>query len=328
MVFLHGTWNGDAWGSLNLQALYQQLDSFQAFGDTSVLTPTRLAMSNTLVHLGHQKDWLDGNLHLESYASTAQGLDLPQQALVPNSSAATLTRRRQNSTYFLGTELRYKFYDNSVIAGVDYYAAQHVGDEIWSETSQSNGSQQQLLINSPTSFNYSNLGVYAQGLVRPIESLGITAGLRYDDASRWNRSLSYRAAVTYSFLKNFSGKILLGSSFVPPPPVLLTAFAVRPGGVQGNPTLEPQNAQTIEVGLANRPVDFLFLHVNGFVTLITNRVEYIKNGFNAQAENLTQSFTAGGEAIVEFAAPPVSRRAELQHQRQQHHRTLAGPRLV
>lgn len=303
-AFLHGHWGNETLGTLTLQGIYQRLDAYQEFGPTTVLShKTRLQMANTLLKLGHEMDFWSDRLHLESYGALAQGEELPDQRFVPEDGTTQLLRERSNTTWMAGTELRYRVDESSVLVGADYSSGRHQGDTIWSD-SVLNGIRRRDFVNQGSTLLYTNLGTYAQAVGRLADGFDVTAGLRYDASNVWNNSLSGRAAMTWAIKKNLSAKLLYGSSFVPPAPVLLTAQPVRRGGVQGSPTLQPQRAQTFELGIAHRPLQYLSIHTNVFVTLISDRVEYVPVSYNLAANNLTNSWSVGGEAILELVAAP------------------------
>lgn len=138
-----------------------------------------------------------------------------------------------------------------------------------------------------------NVGAYFQTVlypfqlanVRALETLGLTAGLRYDRQNIYGDTVNYRAGLVYLWRK-LSAKVLYGTSYkAPAAEQLFTGKLVR---VVGNEDLEPEEAQTIEVQLGGELVPGLNATAAWFYNIIDNKVE-IKPDPNTPAVSLAQN---------------------------------------
>ncbi len=117
--------------------------------------------------------------------------------------------------------------------------------------------------NLPADFfplNYKNLGAYVQGQFQFSKEFILTAGLRYDDNSRYGASTNPRLGMVWHLNPSHTLKVLYGSAFLAPSPYAAFAhfgsfFSTTPGpGLQSffwrlpNPGLKPIKERSLEVG--------------------------------------------------------------------------------
>jgi outer membrane receptor protein involved in Fe transport len=146
-----------------------------------------------------------------------------------------------------------------------------------------------------------NLGAFAQAMVTPHENWNAIVGARLDKHNVYGSHVSARAGLVYA-RDVLSLKLLFGSSFKAPSAAQLYARPVAFGGVLGNPTLSAQTAQSTEVALGVRlPEGWGDAQVNGFITNVRGRVEFLPTGSYLIADNTQDEIVAGGE----FAAHVV-----------------------
>jgi outer membrane receptor for ferrienterochelin and colicins len=146
-----------------------------------------------------------------------------------------------------------------------------------------------------------NLGAFVQGMVTPNEDWNAIVGVRLDQHNVYGSHVSERVGLVYVH-DVLSVKLLYGSSFKAPSAAQLYARPVAFGGVLGNPTLSAQTAQSTELAVGLRlPDGWGDVQVNGFVTSIKGRVEFLPTGSYVIADNTQDERVAGGE----FAAHVV-----------------------
>ncbi len=92
--------------------------------------------------------------------------------------------------------------------------------------------------------------IYLQGDYQPIDSLKLIAGLQYNDPEMVDSDLSLRFAAIYSFNPNWTMKLLYGEAFRNATLISQFVDLVVPGGSIGNPELEPETMETVDVQLA------------------------------------------------------------------------------
>jgi iron complex outermembrane receptor protein len=143
--------------------------------------------------------------------------------------------------------------------------------------------------------NLRNVGALAQAMFTPTERWTTIAGLRLDDHNIYAPQFSARGGVVYAH-DAISAKLLYGSSFKAPSPEQLYARPIAFGGVLGNPTLHPQTAQSLEGAVGLRlPGELGDVQMNGYVTDIRGRVEFLPTGSYIIASNTQNERVVGGE---------------------------------
>jgi iron complex outermembrane receptor protein len=103
----------------------------------------------------------------------------------------------------------------------------------------------------------------------------------------------------------FHGKLLYGSSFKAPTAEQLYTAPLKDFDVRGNEDLGPQNAQTGEVVAGFDLGQWGSVILNGFVTLVDGKVEYIQRGLWLTAENAGNEVFAGAE--LDASVTPTER---------------------
>ncbi len=311
-LLARGSIDRGALGGIDLQLVYQRLDAHAAFSDIGVLTPeNRVAADNTVARVGYRNAFLERRLALTLSSSVSVAQELPTQVLDAGDAAFTLRRRRFNRAYQSGAELSYGFGRHELRCGVDYLVDRDHGDTTY-RVSRTDGAWTRRSLGER--FTYTTIGYYAQAVARPLDGLGLVAGVRYDINSRWEDSWSTRIGATYAARDDLRLKLLYGTSFVPPSPTQLYAEPLRGGGVRGNPDLDSQRARTVEASANYHVGDVASVEVTGSWTEIQDRIDFVASGSNLTARNLTDSHSLGSEAVVEVNWAPAFVRANLSYQ--------------
>lgn len=151
-----------------------------------------------------------------------------------------------------------------------------------------------------------NLGAHLQGIWSPLPArLSVTGGLRYDYDSTYQSQLSGRAGVVYHMAPGLNLKLLYGSAFKAPSPLLLYGIPLAPGGIQGNEELRPQFIHTFEGQLVYVPRSFLSLTSGLSYSLLRNTAEFQQQGLNQVARNVAEVGALSWENQLEFRLLPV-----------------------
>jgi iron complex outermembrane receptor protein len=142
-----------------------------------------------------------------------------------------------------------------------------------------------------------NAGGLAQGIVNFNDTWSATLGGRVDFHNIYGVNPSGRAAIVFSPPeKPYSAKLLYGSSYKAPAASQLYAQPMGLGDIRGNPNLKPQYAHTIELaGGYQLPDGWGDITVNAFGTAVLGRVEFIRLGNFASAQNQSYETLLGGE---------------------------------
>jgi outer membrane receptor protein involved in Fe transport len=137
--------------------------------------------------------------------------------------------------------------------------------------------------------NLLNTGIYAQALWTPVKRyLTLTGGFRYDYHNIYGSQPSGRVAAVSQVHSQVTLKLLYGTAFKAPSPLLLYAVPLRVGDVIGNPSLAPQYVHTLEAEASYRPTRFLSLRTDLAYSVVQHKAEFTPQGLNQVAENVGQ----------------------------------------
>lgn len=146
-----------------------------------------------------------------------------------------------------------------------------------------------------------NVGAFSQFLWQVHERyLNLTGGVRLDHHVLYGNQPSGRAAIVSKPLPQLVLKLLYGSSFKAPPPLLLYSIPLLPGDVKGTLDLEPQFVHTGEVIAAYRPTGWLELRSGLAYSHLSNHAVFVQQGAHRVAQNIAEmralSWTAEASA--------------------------------
>ncbi len=145
-----------------------------------------------------------------------------------------------------------------------------------------------------------NTGVYAQGTWNVHQRwLSVTGGVRSDRHDLYGQKLSGRLGLVSSLRPGLHAKLLYGSAFKAPSPLLLYAVPSAVGDVIGNANLEPQRVHTFELQLSYQPWPSLSLMTDVAYNLLTDKTEFVQQGINKIARNIAQARTLSWESSAE-----------------------------
>ena len=299
-VFVKGVFDLGDLGDLAAQYQLQRLDAMAEFSDLSILShDNRIVRSNNIAGADHNLHFLNDALVLHTSGTYTVTQDLPDQTLDTGDPLYTYRRERMDRTYQVGSELSYHYKRHSALVGADYMSTFDNGDTVYQVVRQTANAQNggdQVLFTPGHGMNFGNKGIFAQGIWYPHKKVGLTLGGRYDWNERFGSSANERGALVFQWLPSLYTKALFGTSFVPPTPTQLYAVPLRfDGGVLGNDKLKNQKAYTGELQVGYKAKDFLDVAVNGFYTVIDDRIEFEQIGNQMEAMNLTTSHSWGVE---------------------------------
>jgi iron complex outermembrane receptor protein len=144
-----------------------------------------------------------------------------------------------------------------------------------------------------------NTGLYLQALWTPIKQyLTLTAGLRYDYHNVYGSQPSGRIAAVSQLNSKITLKLLYGTAFKAPSPLLLYAVPYRVGDVLGNPSLLPQYVHTVEGELSYRPLKFLSIRTDLAYSIVLDKAEFTPQGVNQVAHNSGTVYSLSWETEV------------------------------
>jgi outer membrane receptor for ferrienterochelin and colicins len=149
-----------------------------------------------------------------------------------------------------------------------------------------------------------NSGAYLQGTWQMLEGsdahLGLTGGLRYDRHNIYGGQLSRRIGLVGSPRPNLHAKLLHGSAFQAPSPLLLYAVPQASGDVVGNADLKPQYVNTFEFQIEYEPTPELNLSTDVAYNLLDDKTEFVQQGINKVARNVAHVASLSWESKAEL----------------------------
>jgi outer membrane receptor for ferrienterochelin and colicins len=153
-----------------------------------------------------------------------------------------------------------------------------------------------------------NVGSYLHGMWTAVpQLLSVTGGLRYDHHNVYGGQLSERIGLVSTPLSDVHAKLLYGSAFKAPSPLLLHAVPSAIGDVEGNPKLAPQYVRTWELQLGWEPAEFLSLTSNLAYSVVSDKTEFVQQGINKVAHNVVRAATSSWETMLEYRYKGVLR---------------------
>ena len=288
-----------------LNGNYQELDAFGEFQDFSVLThENRMVLKNWFLKGKSEtivNKYLSGNL---SFAY-AKGGPTDEDHLDIGSDVYWKKRDFGYKALDFASEMNLNLGEKfDFIIGYDYTRSKENLQTIYSVFKRDYGIHKKgdivLDYEMLGDTNFVNQGIWGEYLIHPLASLTAVAGARKDLHNIYGDELNSRVGLVYELLSRISVKLLYGSSFRPPASIHLFSNPIIPGGIVGNPELEPEQAESYEIGLDLKASSSMNLSINGFYNIVEKKVEFIQRGGNLIAENLGDLTTSGFESSIKM----------------------------
>lgn len=134
---------------------------------------------------------------------------------------------------------------------------------------------------------------YIQDEWRLLDTLNLTAGVRYDHYSDFGDTTNPRVGLVWSFMENAELKLLFGQAFRAPN--FIELYSINNPLLLGSPTLKPERIRTYEAGLSYRFNRFLAADLNYFYSTIHDQIVWDSSLTPAFYTNLGKTETQGVE---------------------------------
>ena len=148
-----------------------------------------------------------------------------------------------------------------------------------------------------------NIGAFVQAMYSGLKPwLDLTGGFRYDNHNLYGNQISGRFGAISSPVKMLHIKLLYGSAFKAPSPLLLYGVPHQVGDIYGNPDLKPQKVHTIEGEIRATPVKYISLSTALAYNMLIDKAEFVQQGINRVAMNLSQvnSISSESEIVAKY----------------------------
>ena len=151
-----------------------------------------------------------------------------------------------------------------------------------------------------------NWHVYLRDLWRLAGNWQLTLGLRYDAYSDVGSTINPRVGVIWEPRPELSGKLLYGSAFRPPSFAAL--YATGNPVALGNPTLDPETIDWVELGADYRPATTLRVAASLFYYEWRDKIVFVSaGGGTRRAQNHAAQDACGGELEMQWEPGPALR---------------------
>ena len=147
--------------------------------------------------------------------------------------------------------------------------------------------------------DFLNVGAYLQAQWSPIKRLTITGGVRFDYHSIYGSQPSGRLALVSRLADNLYLKVMYGSAFKAPSPLLLYAVPLQVGDVLGNALLQPQYVHTFEGQLSYKPRPYFSIRTGIAYNLLQKAAQFTLKGVNQVATNIGSTNSLSWETQIE-----------------------------
>jgi iron complex outermembrane receptor protein len=296
-------------GTFSVSGNYQHADSGGKFLDWSIGqrlldSQNLLSIDNMFVRGNYDRNLTD-QLHLAIGSAYVRGGPTPEDRLDVGKPYYFQQRKSGYDGIDLNGELRLSLSErDSLSLGTDYsYTNQRIQStyNLFREDFGANKRGDELLEGTDLgSRPFRNVGVYAQGIYYPLDQLGLTGNVRYDNHNIYGNVLNYRGGVVYLWNDALASKLLYGTSFKAPAPLQLFSSPIVTGDIIGNEHLKPERAQTIESELSWIISRNLVASTNAYFTQVTDMVMFTRSGANAVASNVASASTLGLEGSLRW----------------------------
>lgn len=299
----------EALGTFSFSGNYQRATSSGKFLDWSigqrVLDSQNLLSVDNLFVRGNYDRNLTDQLHLSLGSAYVRGGPTADDRLDVGKPYYFQLRKSGYDGVDLNGELRYSLSErDSLTLGSDYsYTNQRIQStyNLFREDFGANKQGDELLEGTDLGTRpFSNVGVYAQGIYYPLDQLGLTGNIRYDNHNIYGNVLNYRGGLVYLWNDALASKLLYGTSFKAPAPLQLFSAPIVTGDIIGNANLKPERAQTIETELSWIISKNLVASTNAYYTQVDDMVKFARSGANSVASNVANASTFGLEGSLRW----------------------------
>ncbi len=146
-----------------------------------------------------------------------------------------------------------------------------------------------------------NVGTFLSANYQLVKQyLKASGGVRYDHHNLYGDQLTGRGGLTSNWGGGFGTKILYGSAFKAPTPMLLYSVPLRPGDVIGNENLKPQTIQTVEAQLSWKMNRSFSASTGVAYNWLFNKAEFTPQGLNQTAQNVSSQQGLSWETRADY----------------------------
>ena len=272
---------------------------------------TRVSLARGVVDANFQWD-INDDLQLTLRSHSFAGGPTDADRIEINSATLFVEREQDYRGFGFEGRLSWKLPRSvTLVAGADYMLDNEQKASILTRSLRTRDVREATSLRNDR-INISNVGAYLHGVwdprvcdpERPANAfcldVNAVAGARFDRHSIYGNQYSGRLGLVVAPFKDLVGKILWGSAFKAPSPLLLFGSPAAPGDIVGNPDLAPQYVHTVEGHLSGSLLNDLSLATGVAYSFITARAAFGLQQGNWVAENIAEEATVSWESEVRW----------------------------
>ena len=146
-----------------------------------------------------------------------------------------------------------------------------------------------------------NVGALTQAIWSGLAPyLSLTGGLRFDNHNLYGNQLSGRAGIISNPIRIIHIKLLYGSAFKAPSPLLLYGVPHDVGDIIGNRDLKPQKVHTLEARFTLKPNKYVSADTGVSYSLLKDKAAFVQRGINRVADNISKMKSVSWESELAF----------------------------
>ncbi|MFC1650875.1 TonB-dependent receptor plug domain-containing protein [Candidatus Latescibacterota bacterium] len=305
-------------GKFGLYVNRQSMDSYHEFSDWGALTHNnRMNIGNYFVRGSYARSFSD-DLNWNVTLAYAEGKPSDNDILdTDNDLSTAISRDVGYKSIDAASDLHYEISGkSSITAGFDLTLDdQNLQTHYVVEADGQTSPRQGVEFGSK---NFVNSGYYIQAISNITNSLGLTAGVRYDAHNIYENVINYRFAAVYQVSDKVYTKLMYGTSYKAPSSVQLYSNYIVTKGVVGNPDLKPEKAKTLEAALGVQVTKDLNINLNTFYNTISDKVELILpvgSISNIMPDNIAKNHSAGLELELSHKYNNITSYANYSYQK-------------
>jgi len=119
-----------------------------------------------------------------------------------------------------------------------------------------------------------NQYLFLQDAWNLVENWELTTGVRYDDYSDFGSTINPRVALVWQTRSNLTSKLLYGRAFRAP--AFFELYAINSPVAQGNPNIDPETLESIELAFNYRATPHFNLETNFFTYRTDDTIRYVR----------------------------------------------------
>ncbi|MBN1755401.1 TonB-dependent receptor [bacterium] len=297
--------NHEKLGKLILNGNYLNFNDHAEFQDWGILThQNQVALSNYNAFVKYQNE-IQKTLSFYLKYGISEGKPAEDDHLEIENELFWIKRDFNYQSNEIACQLEYyPTREISLSLGSDYIIDKHRKPTFWSVYKQDyenyNAGDSIAMFGENGDTTFKCFGLYTQVIYKPTDNLSLTEGLIYNNHDVYGDFFNTRMGIVHEFYDRGYWKLLYGTSFKVPSVMQLFTTPMYPGGVIGNPELEPEKTKTFDFEFSPVNTQELMVSTNAFYNMVDKKIQFIHDGAYTKSYNMNNIRAYGAEAEIRW----------------------------